>query len=324
MHSIQSQYVTPDLFRGPPAFARRLRLAKGPHAEACVLGPWTPHQVRGNTMLSGDSKKIFSRSNIGARNLIKILFCLLMVALLPATASASDIIDAIKQVRRSVVAIGTYQQLGQPLVRLMGTGFVVAGGGHIITNAHVLPKALNAKTQESLQAFYGIEADAKHFELDIVAEDTEHDLALLRIVGPAKLPPLVLAKSMAPEGTRTAITGYPLGSLLGLYPITHEGIISAVKERSFAAYSQGQLTAERVRRLRNSFIVYQIDTNAYPGNSGSPLYDVATRQVLGVVQSVAVREKTQASAIEAPTGFTFAVPSQFISALMARNGLPGY
>ena len=248
----------------------------------------------------------------------------LFFALLPATASASDIIDAIKQVRRSVVAIGTYQQLGQPPVRLMGTGFVVAGGGHIITNAHVLPKALNAKTQESLQAFYGIEADAKHFELDIVAEDTEHDLALLRIVGPAKLPPLVLAKSMAPEGTRTAITGYPLGSLLGLYPITHEGIISAVKERSFAAYSQGQLTAERVRRLRNSFIVYQIDTNAYPGNSGSPLFDPATKQVLGVVQSVTVREKTQASAIEAPTGFTFAVPSQFVSALMARNGLPGY
>jgi S1-C subfamily serine protease len=248
----------------------------------------------------------------------------LFFALLPAPASASDMIDAIKQVRRSVVAIGTHQKLGQPPIRLMGTGFVVAGGSHIITNSHVLPKTLNAKTQESLQAFYGIEANARNFELDVVAEDTEHDLALLRIVGSAKLPPLVLAKSMAPEGTRTAITGYPLGSLLGLYPITHEGIISAVKERSFAAYSQGQLTADRVRRLRNSFIVYQIDTNAYPGNSGSPLYDVATRQVLGVVQSVAVREKTQASAIEAPTGFTFAVPSQFVSALLARNGLPGY
>ncbi|MFZ5834143.1 MAG: S1 family peptidase [Pseudomonadota bacterium] len=252
-----------------------------------------------------------------------ILFSLLIISF-SAPAFATDMVDAIKQVRRSVVAIGTHQKLGQPPIRLMGTGFVVAGGGHIITNAHVLPRTLNAKNQESLQAFYGIEANARNFELDVVAEDEEHDLALLRIVGAAKLPPLVLAKSMAPEGTRTAITGYPLGSLLGLYPITHEGIISAVKERSFAAYSQGQLTAERVRRLRNSFIVYQIDTNAYPGNSGSPLYDAATRQVLGVVQSVAVREKSQASAIEAPTGFTFAVPSQFISALMARNGLPGY
>lgn len=248
----------------------------------------------------------------------------MLIAVFSTAAFGADMVDAIKQVRRSVVAIGTHQKLGQPPIRLMGTGFVVADGSHIITNSHVLPKILNAKTQESIQAFYGIEDNARNFELDVVAEDSEHDLALLRIVGSAKLPPLVLAKTMVPEGTRTAITGYPLGSLLGLYPITHEGIISAVKERSFAAYSQGQLTADRVRRLRNSFIVYQIDTNAYPGNSGSPLYDTATRQVLGVVQSVAVREKTQASAIEAPTGFTFAVPSQFVSALLARNNLPGY
>ncbi|MDO9459561.1 MAG: serine protease [Alphaproteobacteria bacterium] len=247
----------------------------------------------------------------------------LLVCICPQ-ARASDIVDAIKQVRRSVVAIGTYQELGQPPVRLMGTGFVVGDGGHIITNAHVLPKVLDARNRQSLQAFYGIEAEAKRFELDMVAEDNVHDLALLRIVGGAKLPALTLSKAMAPEGTRTAITGYPLASLLGLYPITHEGIVSAVKERSFAAYSQGQLTAERVRRLRNSFIVYQVDTNAYPGNSGSPLYDPASKRVLGVVQSVAVREKTQKSAIEAPTGFTFAIPAQFVSALMARNGLKGY
>lgn len=253
------------------------------------------------------------------RGLICLLICFIFIP-----AYATDLPDAIKQVRRSVVAIGTYQALGQPPIRLLGTGFVVADGGYIITNAHVLPKILDAKNQESLQALYGIEANVRNFELDIVAEDSEHDLALLRIIGNAKLPALRLAKNMAAEGTRTAITGYPLGSLLGLYPITHEGIISAVKERSFAAYSQGQLTADRVRRLRASFIVYQIDTNAYPGNSGSPLYDPASQQVLGVVQSVAVREKTQTSAIEAPTGFTFAVPSQFVSALMARNGLPGY
>ena len=250
-------------------------------------------------------------------------FICLLIFLAPLPARAADMVDAIKTVRRSVVAIGTHQKLGQPPVRLMGTGFVVADGGHIITNAHVLPKKLDASKQESLRAFYGIEASVKTFELDIVAEDSVHDLALLRIIG-GKLPALTLAKGMAPEGTRTAITGYPLASLLGLYPITHEGIISAVKERSFAAYSQGQLTADRVKRLRDSFIVYQIDTNAYPGNSGSPLYNPATNQVLGVVQSVAVREKTQASAIEAPTGFTFAVPSQFVYALLARNGLQGY
>lgn len=250
--------------------------------------------------------------------------CLQMLLMLPSLpAGATSLIEAIKDTKRSVVAIGTYQQLGQPPVRLRGTGFIVADGGYVITNAHVLPEKLDAQNQESLQAFYGVEAQARHYELDVVDEDEVHDLALLRIIGNAKLPALALSKTLAPEGTRTAITGYPLGSLLGLYPITHEGIISAVKERSFAAYNQGQLTAERVRRLRASFIIYQIDTNAYPGNSGSPLYDPESRKVLGVVQSVAVRQKTQMSAIEAPTGFTFAVPSSFVSELLARNHLPG-
>jgi serine protease Do len=259
---------------------------------------------------------------------LQFCFCLqIMLALVnlqPLPAGAASLVEAIKDTKRSVVAIGTYQLLGQPPVRLLGTGFIVADGGYVITNAHVLPKELDAKNQESLQAFYGIEAQAKNYELDVVAEDEVHDLALLRIIGNTKLPALSLSGTMAPEGTRAAITGYPLGSLLGLYPITHEGIISAVKERSFAAYNQGELTAERVRRLRASFVVYQIDTNAYPGNSGSPLYDPETRKVLGVVQSVGVRDKTQKSAIEAPTGFTFAVPARFVSELLARNNLPGY
>ena len=144
------------------------------------------------------------------------LFICLLIFLLSGPAMASDLPDAIKQVRRSVVAIGTHQTLGQPPIRLMGTGFVVADGGYIITNAHVLPKLLDAKNQESLQAFSGIEANVRNFELDVVAEDTEHDLALLRIVGRCKIAALeILAKNMVPEGTRTAITGYPLGSLAG-------------------------------------------------------------------------------------------------------------
>jgi len=229
-------------------------------------------------------------------------------------------VAAIKAARPSVVAVGTFEQLRQPPVQLSGTGFVVADGRYVITNAHVLPK--NLKKDEFLEVFSGIEAEARRYIVKIVDTDEGHDLALLKLVD-GKLPPLALAKARAQEGQEVAITGYPLGSLLGLYPITHAGIISAIKERSFPAYQQGQLTAERVRRLRNSFEVYQIDANAYPGNSGSPLYDPVTLTVLGVVQSVAVREKTQVSAIESPTGFTYAVPSRFVSALLARNNLPG-
>ena len=235
---------------------------------------------------------------------------------------AADMVAAIKAARPSVVAVGTFEQLRQPPVQLRGTGFAVADGRYVITNAHVLPKK-NLKKDEFLEVFSGIEAEARRYKVKIVDTDEEHDLALLKLVD-GKLPPMALAKNRAEEGQEVAITGYPLGSLLGLYPITHAGIISAIKERSFPAYQRSQLTAERVRRLRSSFEVYQIDANAYPGNSGSPLYDPVTQTVLGVVQSVAVREKSQTSAIESPTGFTYAVPSRFVLALLARNGLPGY
>ena len=298
-----------------------------------ILTPPQPLPIKGEglsrRMLRFFSLPLVGRARVGGGidrfDRTQLLFSgkLICALLLFLPASASELIDAIAQVRKSVVAIGVYQELGQPPVRLMGTGFAVADGVHIITNAHVLPKSLDAKNHASINAFYGVEERATRIELDVVAEDEEHDLALLQIIG-GKLPELVLSRSMEPEGMRAAITGYPVSSLLGLYPIAHEGIISAVKEHSFAAYSPGQLTAEQVRRRRAPFVVYQIDTNAYPGNSGSPLFDPASRQVLGAVQSVAVREKTQISAIESPTGFTFAVPAQFVSALLARNGLPGY
>lgn len=232
-------------------------------------------------------------------------------------------VAAVQQVRPSVVSVGTFQELRQPPMQLRGTGFAVAAGNYVITNAHVLPVKLDHKNGEELALFSGIEAHVRRFRAEVADTDAEHDLALLRLLD-ARLPPLALSKAKVEEGQEAAITGYPLASLLGLYPITHAGIISAIKERSFPAYNQLQLTAERVRRLRSTFVVYQIDANAYPGNSGSPLYDPLTSQVLGVVQSVAVREKSQTSAIESPTGFTYAVPSRFVSALLERNNLRGY
>lgn len=241
----------------------------------------------------------------------------------PMPAAAADLVEAIKRMRQSVVAVGTYQELRQPPIRLLGTGFTVANGHYVITNHHVIPEKLDIENDEYLEVFSGIEANVRRYRVEVISFDDIHDLSLLRLVD-GRLEPIAIAKTDAKEGQRVAITGYPLGSLLGLYPITHEGIISAIKERSFAAYNPGQLTAERIRRLRNRFKVYQVDANAYPGNSGSPLYDPVTLQVVGVVQSVAVREKTQQSAIESPTGFTYAVPSRFVSALLARNNLPGY
>jgi S1-C subfamily serine protease len=74
-----------------------------------------------------------------------------------------------------------------------------------------------------------------------------------------------------------------------------------------------------VRRLREgSFDVYQLDATAYPGNSGGPLLNAETGEVVGVVNMVLVKS-TKESALSQPTGITYAIPARFIDELIRRR-----
>ena len=54
---------------------------------------------------------------------------------------------------------------------------------------------------------------------------------------------------------------------------------------------------------------------AYPGNSGSPVYDPETGKVLGVINMVFVKG-TKESVLTQPSGITYAVPSNHLRALL--------
>jgi len=69
-----------------------------------------------------------------------------------------------------------------------------------------------------------------------------------------------------------------------------------------------QLTPELIKRLKASYEIFQLDATAYPGNSGSPLYEEQTGQVIGVINSVFVK-RTKEAAIENPSGIAYAIPS---------------
>jgi S1-C subfamily serine protease len=76
------------------------------------------------------------------------------------------------------------------------------------------------------------------------------------------------------------------------------------------------LNDKTVRRLRQgSFDIYQLDAVAYPGNSGGPVLDIETGNVVGVINMVLVRA-TKESALSQPTGITYAIPANFIDALI--------
>ena len=72
-----------------------------------------------------------------------------------------------------------------------------------------------------------------------------------------------------------------------------------------------------IRRLRSDFSVYQLDATAYPGNSGSPVYDPETGQVLAILSSVFVKQ-TKEKILADPSGITFAIPIRYARELVER------
>ena len=70
--------------------------------------------------------------------------------------------------------------------------------------------------------------------------------------------------------------------------------------------------------MRNPFDVYQLDVVAYPGNSGSPVYNIETGKVIGVVNSVFVKG-TKESALERPSGISYAIPVKYVYDLLKKN-----
>jgi len=112
--------------------------------------------------------------------------------------------------------------------------------------------------------------------------------------------------------------------VLGLVPATHRGIVAAITPLAIPQAHAGDLDAAVVRRLGSGsgpFPVFQLDATAYPGNSGSPIYDPATGDVLGVVNMVFVKG-TKEAALSQPSGITYAVPSTHLEALLRSAAAP--
>lgn len=155
--------------------------------------------------------------------------------------------------------------------------------------------------------------------VDKVAVDRKHDIAILKLKR-GRLPTLTLGSvSNVKEGGLYTFTGYPIGMVLGLYPVTHRGIISAISPIVIPVFNSGQLNAKLIRRLENPYNVYQLDATAYPGNSGSPLYDVQTGEVIGVINKVFVKE-TKENVLSKPIGITYAIPIVHVKNLLASKG----
>jgi S1-C subfamily serine protease len=145
-----------------------------------------------------------------------------------------------------------------------GSGFVIDGEGHILTNNHVVEGA--SKITVKLGS-----SDATH-TAEVVGTDPASDIALLKVEAPAdQLDPLALGDSSKVQVGDPVVA---IGNPFGLDRTVTSGIVSAL---------QRQIQAPNGFSINH---VIQTDAAINPGNSGGPLIDSAGN-VIGINSQIA-------------------------------------
>ena len=244
-----------------------------------------------------------------------VLFLYFVGLLAFSTTSKAGLPETLAKIKPSIVGVGTFQATRRPPAKLMGTGFSVGNGTYFITNAHVVPEILDYENKETLCIFVGTGDNAKVRPVKLIKSDKVHDLALLKASG-EPIPAMVLGSAEGiREGEEIAFTGFPIGAVLGVYPVTHRGIVSAISPVAIPVADPKNLDVNMIRRLRDPYDVLQLDATAYPGNSGSPVYEMETGKVIGVINKVFVKQ-TKEKVLENPSGITYAIPVKHVRALL--------
>jgi S1-C subfamily serine protease len=155
-----------------------------------------------------------------------------------------------------------------------GSGFVIDGQGHILTNYHVIENARQLEVTTS---------DKKKYKAQVVGTDPAHDLAVIQI--PSKTVP-----GAEIGDSKSLVVGqkvFAIGNPFGLSGTMTRGIISSIRS---------------VRGPRG-FIDEAIQTDAAinPGNSGGPLLN-SRGQVIGINSMILT------GGVEQSAGIGFAIP----------------
>jgi S1-C subfamily serine protease len=145
-----------------------------------------------------------------------------------------------------------------------GSGFVIDGEGHVLTNNHVVEGA------EEISVKLG--ASEKSYGAEVIGTDPATDIALLKVDAPSsKLHPLQLGRSSEIEVGDPVVA---IGNPFGLDRTVTSGIVSAL---------QRQIQAPNGFSIDN---VIQTDAAINPGNSGGPLIN-ARGEVIGINSQIA-------------------------------------
>jgi serine protease Do len=173
---------------------------------------------------------------------------------------ANDARPPIVQIRVTTITDAKAKSPAQAQ-RSRGSGFIIDPQGYILTAQHVIDKAKEIEVRL---------ADSRRLPAQLIAADTQVDLAILKIAPDRDLPILVMGNSDTVQvGDLAVVFGYPFGreSSMSL------GVISR----------PGRTYAESA-----SYEFIQTDAGAYAGGSGGPLLN-SKGHVIGMITMASER-----------------------------------
>jgi|SRR5205807_7149415 len=164
----------------------------------------------------------------------------------------------------------------------LGSGFIFASDGQILTNAHVVANAQRIRVTL---------ADGRTFDAGLVGSEPDVDVAVLR-VGADRLPVAELGRTPLKVGQLVIAVGNPYG----LNWTVTAGVVSALGRT---------LEGPGIRSKMTNLI--QTDTSINPGNSGGPLVDSLGR-VVGITTAM----------MPMAQGLGFSIPLDTVKSAIAR------
>jgi S1-C subfamily serine protease len=203
-------------------------------------------------------------------------------------AYSQAVVSAVERMGSSVVQVEVTQaRRGRAPGSGTGSGVIFTPDGLILTNSHVVSRA----AQISVGA-----ADGRTFAADLVGDDPDTDLAVIRISA-SELVAAPLGDSRALHQGQIVIA---IGNPLGFQQTVTAGVVSAI----------GRTMRARSGRLIENVI--QTDAALNPGNSGGALVTTAA-QVVGIPTAI----------VPGGHGISFAVPintARLILPSLLRSG----
>lgn len=138
----------------------------------------------------------------------------------------------------------------------LGSGFIVDGEGHIVTNQHVVTRAADLKIEVTTN-------DGKTHAAHYITGDEKKDLAFIKIDAKEQFPFIDLNNISPNLLGETVIV---VGNAVGYGSSVSRGVLSATKR---------DITIEEID-YKN---LLQTDAAINPGNSGGPIIDLSARLV---------------------------------------------